>query len=291
MRSKGVAQYVAVLLTVAAVSSCGTDAGGTQSDETPTQSETSATEAPATEPPSEAVSVTPEAEPEALAPESSSDLEGENFEDVIAQLQDAGFTNVETEVIPDLIIGFLVKDGEVEEVSIDGETDFDPDTPFAPDAPVIVAYHTFPEEEGEDESTPPIETEAPEEVLTVKNSKELAAVLRTDDYCDSSIGKFAREYRNRKIQFDGSITTVSKHGNSETRFDIGIGAGNDGPNSVNGPFFKFEDINLSYDLKLAGKKRPDYIREGDLFTFLAEVDVFNADQCIFLLDPVETTAR
>jgi hypothetical protein len=57
-----------------------------------------------------------------------------------------------------------------------------------------------------------------------------------------------------------------------------------------GPAFKYEDVNI-LDLKLTGKTIPATVGEGDKFRFVAEVGEFNADQCLFFLDPVSTKIR
>lgn len=61
-----------------------------------------------------------------------------------------------------------------------------------------------------------------EATLTAKNSKDLAALLKVQDYCAPSVEAFATKYAGRKIEFDGSITALSPHGSYETRFDIGV---------------------------------------------------------------------
>lgn len=78
---------------------------------------------------------------------SSSELAGKNYEEVVSTLQKAGFTSIETEVLDDLITGWLKEDGEVEEVKIDGKTSFSRDSKFDEDAKIVVVYHTFPESE------------------------------------------------------------------------------------------------------------------------------------------------
>jgi len=82
-------------------------------------------------------------------PASSSDLKGENYKDVMTQLQTAGFTSIETTKLPDLILGWLTKDGEVEAVSINGKTDFDADSRFPSGAKIVITYHTFPDTESD----------------------------------------------------------------------------------------------------------------------------------------------
>ena len=80
-------------------------------------------------------------------PDSAQNFEGENYKDVVKILEDAGYTNVKTEVIDDLVTGWLTKEDSVERVSIDGHTDFNKGDKFAKDAEIVVTYHTFPEED------------------------------------------------------------------------------------------------------------------------------------------------
>lgn len=71
---------------------------------------------------------------------------GENYEQVVRELEDMGFTNVDTMRQEDLVLGWLTKDGEVAKVSINGDTDFAEGDVFPKDANVVVTYHTFEEE-------------------------------------------------------------------------------------------------------------------------------------------------
>lgn len=90
--------------------------------------------------------------PEIAIPKSSDEYAGKNYEIVLDELGTAGFTNIETEVLDDLIFGFITKDGDVESVSIDGNKTFSKGTKFMPDATVVVTYHTFPDNENKDNS-------------------------------------------------------------------------------------------------------------------------------------------
>lgn len=76
-------------------------------------------------------------------PISASETDGKNYAVVVRQFKDAGFTNVGTEKIEDLITGWLTKDGEIEQIAIEGETDFKKWDSFRADAKVVVSYHTF----------------------------------------------------------------------------------------------------------------------------------------------------
>ncbi len=65
------------------------------------------------------------------------------YEEVISQLEKQGFTNIKTETINDLVLGWLTKDGAVESVSIDGATSFSSSSRFLPDVEIVIVYHTF----------------------------------------------------------------------------------------------------------------------------------------------------
>jgi hypothetical protein len=94
----------------------------------------------------------PNGDGEIRIPSSSSTFEAKDYQDVMTELQAAGFTNVETEALDDLIIGWLTKDGEVEKVSVNGNTNFSADRKFPEDAKIVITYHTFPKKESEEVS-------------------------------------------------------------------------------------------------------------------------------------------
>ncbi len=76
-------------------------------------------------------------------PCSMSDYKGEQYEEVVQELEDLGFYNIETAQKKDLVTGWITKDGEVYKVSINGDSDFDEGDIFSEDAEVVVTYHTF----------------------------------------------------------------------------------------------------------------------------------------------------
>lgn len=114
------------------------------------------------------------------APASSEDLKGEDYQDVMTLLQVAGFTNIEVEILDDLILGWLTKDGEVEKISINGDADFSASSKFPIDARIVISYHTFPSNETEEEPgatatlLPNAETT---QGVTASGSPELAELL------------------------------------------------------------------------------------------------------------------
>lgn len=224
------------------------------------------------------------------APASSSDLKGEQYADVVGDLADAGFTDVKTMALGDLITGWLDGPGEVESVTVNGESDFASNDRFAADAAVIVSYHSFPEDE-EVPSESPTPTAAPEEVLTIESNVDFAALLSLTDYCSDSVATFSAEHEGDTIAFDGNIGALNKHGDASTRYDILVGAGDFSETSQPGPAFQFRDVNTSSDLHFTGSDIPDSIGPGINLRITATVGEFESNSCLLLLDPVSTQVR
>lgn len=91
--------------------------------------------------------------------------------------------------IEDLVTGWLTKDGEVEEVTIDGDGSFRAGDTFDKTAAIIVSYHTFPSknEEVTTDSAGHSETSTPPENYSTETEKWLASSEYADCVAD---GKF-----------------------------------------------------------------------------------------------------
>ncbi len=91
---------------------------------------------------------------------------------VVDEFESSGFTNIKLEKLDDLVTGWLTKDGEVESVSVDGDTGYSADTWYPADAEVVITYHTFPEKETSETDSESVSTEEPAvDILTVDNSR------------------------------------------------------------------------------------------------------------------------
>lgn len=77
------------------------------------------------------------------APITSKEAKGTNYTDVVDKFKDAGFINVKTNIIYDIITGWVTDDGEVKSVTINGDEDFDTYDEYRPDAEVVITYHTY----------------------------------------------------------------------------------------------------------------------------------------------------
>ncbi|MFJ3518419.1 MULTISPECIES: DUF4839 domain-containing protein [unclassified Streptomyces] len=139
-------------------------------------------------------------------------------------------------------------------------------------------------------SAPTAAASAAAEVITSQNNPEFAALLQTPDSCDDVNRDFAAKYRGRTVAFDGSVVHVAPHRADATRYDMLLGPGDEGPRTVIGPNFKYEDVTTA-DLKPAGREASATVRAGDRFRFVAEVGEFNVKQCLFFLEPVSAETR
>jgi hypothetical protein len=127
-------------------------------------------------------------------------------------------------------------------------------------------------------------------VLTIANSKELAALMKVGDACDESVAAFADAHAGESIEFDASIAAMANHEDYKTRWDILIAPGNKGADSSRGPAFQYTNINV-FDLNLTGSNVPDTVGVGDLLHVIADVGEYDATSCLFHLSPVSTTVR
>lgn len=64
---------------------------------------------------------------EAKTPSGSSIQKGRDYSKVVEEFESSGFTNIKLEKLDDLVTGWLIKDGEVESVSVDGDTGYSAD--------------------------------------------------------------------------------------------------------------------------------------------------------------------
>lgn len=247
------------------------------------------------------------------APVESSEVSSSNYQDMVSQFKGAGFTNVSTKEIDDLILGWLTEDGQVEEVSIGGKTSFSTSDTFAADAPVVVSYHTFPKKDkGSTESTPtpdqpssspapqsPEPSQAPEpspsptasnENITVENNEEFRALIENLQPDDASIEQFVSKYKGRAIEFDGNIASMGPHNTYKTRFDFLVYPGDYSTTDAHGPSFIFEDCNY-YDLHLTGDNQPSSVSAGQNLHIVAKIIDFNSTQQLLHLEPIATSAR
>lgn len=81
-------------------------------------------------------------EGEAMMPASASDFKYDNYKDVETALKDAGFTNIKTAVLYDIVLGWT-SEGEVDSVSINGDTEFVKGDVFKKDAEIVITYHMW----------------------------------------------------------------------------------------------------------------------------------------------------
>lgn len=230
---------------------------------------------------------------------SASDYKYKNYKEIVTDLEEAGFTNVKTEVLYDIIWG-ITSEGESDKVTIGGNSDFRKGEVFAKDVEIIVTYHMLQEDD-------PKKTEEEKEymysdymgdtvtgemeVLTVDNCEELEELLRTED--NEVAEAFASKYEGRQIEFDGYVADVAHYSDSfktyDTKFNYLIYVGDSGQEHFSGPSIQFRNVDyLSFNL--VGDE-PDTISVGLNLHIVAEVVEFNAQQGLLILAPISTSVR
>jgi len=80
----------------------------------------------------------------AMVPAASRDFIRRHYEYVMAEFRAAGFTNIVTEGLGDLITGWLNSEGNVSRVSVGGVSDFNSRRVFPVNVEVRILYHSFP---------------------------------------------------------------------------------------------------------------------------------------------------
>ena len=239
-------------------------------------------------------------------PIESENINQKNYKVIVSQLEDTGFTNVKTEKIEDLINGWIIKDGQIESVSIQGKTEFQKGEKIPKNAHITVTYHTFKKEEKnqddnkkkENSSSSSIDTKSsssssesskkPEpQTITPDNNPEFAAILQTED--PTAISSFVQKYKGKTVEFNGYIAYLNPHANYKTRYDILIYAGDyPGPDlATPGPAFQFNDVAPTSIFKnFSG----DGVGIGQNMHIKASVREFTKGE-LLILDPVEVTER
>jgi uncharacterized lipoprotein YehR (DUF1307 family) len=128
-------------------------------------------------------------EGEAKTPSGSSVQKGSDYHEVINVFKEQGFKNIKTKKLEDLITGWITKDGEVESVSVDGNTDYSADDWYPNNVEVVITYHTFPaksdstkQEDSQKDSNDESAKAALEAKFPVENAKRSAVVAITNSF-------------------------------------------------------------------------------------------------------------
>ncbi|MFC4714205.1 DUF4839 domain-containing protein [Planococcus dechangensis] len=163
---------------------------------------------------------------------SSDELGGENYETVISELEQTGFTNIETKVLDDLITGWLTEDGEIEKIEIDGDTDFSANDSFQKDSEIIVTYHTFPKEEKSDtESADNKSTESVEKSTNLE-SEEINEEEKSDTAGTSEESSETAKKITSNTAAKSSQTILTSENNEDLAALLSVNDTNDSSVSV-----------------------------------------------------------
>jgi len=220
---------------------------------------------------------------EARMPASSEDFSGEQYKDVVGDLEDAGFTQVKAVPLGDLIVGLLHDPGDVKNVQVDGTKNFGEGDVFKKNAKIVVEYHSNPSKGG-NSSTPAPEKpddKARQDILTAANNAEFAAILKVQDPGDPRVEAFVSKYSGRTIEFDGNVASMLPHGDTQTLEDVLINSGDHSDTSASGPNFEFMGVS-KYHL-------PTGLDNGMNVHVIAEIMDYEESPQLLLLQPSPVT--
>lgn len=156
---------------------------------------------------------------QASMPKSSAGFRKKQLKEVQEMLASAGFTNIKTEKIEDLIIGILTSENEVESVTVNGSTDYSEGNVFEKDVEIVITYHTFPEETSDESSVASSSVDESSEI-TNNSEFELAFVKRGREYNSYYLFDTDTQTVTYFSTNDTSIMTASYTGNFETGVEM-----------------------------------------------------------------------
>lgn len=118
---------------------------------------------------------------EIQSPLSSDDCYRMDYVAVISEFENAGFSNIQTTILDDLVTGWITKDGSVESISIGNSSDFKKGTWFPKETIVNITYHTFPKKEPE--STEPTSLPTQESSFLAQEHVNIFSTLTDEQFC------------------------------------------------------------------------------------------------------------
>lgn len=132
---------------------------------------------------------------EAKTPADASIMERRSYTEVQDDFQERGFTNIRLEKIEDLVpvAGWRPVAGNVEEVLVDGEANYEEDQWIPEDTEIVIRYHTYPEPVRitEPESTPD------DSSADAENPEAGEPFLEEENRTDATTGKVRTGEGNR----------------------------------------------------------------------------------------------
>jgi len=161
-------------------------------------------------------------EGQAMVPDSASNLKYLNYQETVDKLEQAGFTNIKTDAVYDIVWGFTTE-GTVASIMIGTATDFNRGDVFDADAPVVVTYHM------KEENDPSKQQDEPNSPNDETPSTESNAVsYSTNDYETAKLGNtgvFSYVHRGQEywiywiIDFDEGYVYSFTDGNGNDSCD------------------------------------------------------------------------
>ncbi|MEX3610493.1 DUF4839 domain-containing protein [Rothia sp. LK2588] len=125
-------------------------------------------------------------------------------------------------------------------------------------------------------------------VITVKNNDDFAELVQTKGECSPEFYHFVKKYQGRVIEFDGYIANVT---DLQYHSDVLVTAGDYDLNTVRGPNFKFQMVDIPEAMNFPKGESPGVFDFGDEMHFKSEITGYRDDPCTIYLSPISTQVR
>lgn len=200
---------------------------------------------------------------------------GKNYKEIVKSLEQAGFTNISTEVLYDIVWGWTEEESS-DKISVGGRTDFKRGDIFTKDVSIIVTYHLKEEDD-------PVKKAEAEEEARRKEEEERKVSYSTNNKSTVKNGNAGvYSYQNLGgsysiyyiIDFDEGYVYYFCHGNEDETCDrVKIVSGD--LNDVLIITYHDGEDEWSYGLHFKWKNQPDHLIVQDEDGF--EWDYYTTD--------------
>lgn len=148
-----------------------------------------------------------------------------DYRTALRDLKNAGFTNISAEGAGDLYLGFLNKENDIIEVTVDGAPDFAQGDWYPNDVPIVISYHSFSKSPSDSQAATSIAAAA------ISESEDVCYGIRYDDHIEcywiTPSEKLVRNFtyydNGAVIGFLGHITSGSLNESLQIHFNYLFG--------------------------------------------------------------------
>ena len=178
---------------------------------------------------------------EAVIPYIAYYFEGEQYTDVVLELNQSGFKNIITREEEINSLTWLIDEGEISRITVNGSDDYSEGQIFDKNTEIVVTYYTYSKEakDNQEKNDAITNDENTTDTLTADNCEELKSLLNSywSDDTENRWMDFATKYKGRTIEIDAVMMYSETYEEGSTLYAIGIYSDYNGNKQYNPVFF------------------------------------------------------